>query len=110
MMHNVPLPSLGSFEFNLLHEGIRRQRAEKVSFARLLAGFLAPLSGMEDGEAALLVSRYAEEVLQFNYNSSYESVYLKVLRTRVAKVNEDQRLLDKVNAMTVTDEDMKQHA
>ena len=107
MMHNVPLPPLGSFEFNLIHEGIRRQRAEKVSFARFLAGFLAPMCGMEEQDVSILVSRYAEEVMQFHYNSNYEPVYLKILRARVAKVTEDQRILDKVNALTVTDEDLK---
>jgi len=107
MLHNVPLPALGSFEFNLLHEGIRRQRAEKISFARLLAGLIAPISGLEKEEVTILVSRYAEEVMQFNYNSKYEPVYLKLLRARVDTVNEDQLLLAKVNAMTVTDEDLK---
>ena len=106
-MHNVSLPVLGSFEFNLLHEGIRRQRAEKVTFARFLASLIAPISGMREEEVTILVSRYAEEVMQFNYNSKYEPVYLKVLRTRVAKVSEDQRILAKVDAMTVTDEDLK---
>jgi len=108
-MHNVPLPPLESFEYNLLREGIRRRRAERVSFARFLAGFLAPLSGIGEEEAALLVTQYAEEVMHFNYNSKYEPAYLKVFRTRVAEIDEDQRLLAKVNAMTVTDEDLKQY-
>jgi hypothetical protein len=110
MMNGVSLPPLGSFEFNLLYEGIRRGRAEKVAFARFLSGLIAPLSGMEDKHVTLLISQYAEEVMQFNYNSKYEPVYVRMVRTKVAAVNEDQRLLRKVDAMTVTDEDMNRHA
>lgn len=106
-MHNVPLPELGSFEYQLLREGIRRRRTEKVSFARFLAGLFGPMSGLGAEELTFLVTQYAEEVLQFNYNSKYEPAYLKVLQTRVEQIDEDQRLLAKVSAMTVTDEDLK---
>ncbi len=110
MMQGVSLPSLGSFEFNLLYEGIRRQRTEKIAFARFLSKLIAPLSGASKEETALLVSQYAEEVLQFNYNSNYEPVYQRMVRARVEQVSEDQRILRKVNEMTVTDEDMEHHA
>ena len=106
-MHGIPLPPLGSFKFNLLSESIRRQRTEKVAFARLLTKLVEPLTGMSSGESTLLVAQYAEEVMQFNYNSRYEPVYKKVISARVAQLSEDQRLLRKVDSMTVTDEDMK---
>ncbi len=110
MMNGVSLPPLGSFEFNLLYEGIRRRQTEKVAFARLLTRLLGPLSGVTGEVATLLIADYAEEVMQFNYNSNYESVYSKVVRKRVRRQSEDQRILDKVKTMTVTDEDMKHHA
>jgi len=54
-----------------------------------------------------MLGQYAEEVLQFNYNSKYETVLEKHVRTRIEERSEDQRLLRKVADMTVTDEDMK---
>lgn len=68
---------------------------------------LAPVSGMETELATLILAQYAEEVRQFNYTSDYEPVYQKMVRTRIQQVSEDQRILQKVSAMTVTDKDLE---
>ena len=109
-MTGASLPPLGSFAFNLLYEGIKRQRSEKIAFARLLTKLIAPISEMDEEDTTLILSQYAEEVLQFNYNINYEPVYQKMIHARVRQVNEDQRILRKVSTMTVTDEDLKNHA
>ena len=109
MMTGASLPPLGSFAFNLMYEGIKRQRTEKIAFARFLSKMLAPISRMEDATVSLILSQYAEEVHHLNYNSDYEPVFQKIVRARVRQVNEDQRILRKVGDMTVTNEDFKNH-
>ena len=103
-MRGVPLPPLGSFKFNLLVEGIRRERSEKVAFASFLSKLLGPLSGMSEESRSLLIAEYAESVLQLKYNYWYEPVRTRVVEARAAAHAEDLRILKKVAAMTAKDE------
>lgn len=102
-MNGIPLPRIGTFEFNIIVEGVRRERSEKVAFAQFIAGFLGPMSGMEAKQASLLVADYAEEVFQFKYNYKYESMRMRVVEEKLAAQSEDMRILQKVAAMTVTE-------
>lgn len=106
LVHGVPLPALGSFEYNLLFEGIRRERMEKIAFAKFLGNFLGPLCGMTEKQTALNVAEYAEEIFQLKYNWGYETLRKRVVREKQIAHNEDLRILQRVAAMTVT-EDMK---
>ena len=101
MVHGVPLPRLGSFEFHVMETGLARERAEKVAFAKLLAGLLGPQSGLEADALRVLLSGYAETVHQVTYNSKYRPVQQQVLEKRLSQQAEDARLLKKVEAMTV---------
>jgi hypothetical protein len=62
---------------------------------------MAPLSGMSDEERDLTLMEYAEDLFQLRYNSKY----VPVLQRRIREVRnmrlEEDRLLRKVEKMTV---------
>lgn len=101
ILHGLPLPELGSFEYYLLETAMMRERAEKVEFAQFLAALLGSSTGLNADQLGQIISRYAEVVTQVRYNSKYESAYAKAQKILRAKQEEDARLLDKVRAMTV---------
>ena len=104
IVHGVPLPPLGSFEYNVLYEGIRRKKSEKVAFAKFLGALLGPLSDLEPEKIMLLVAEYAEEVYQLKYNWEYQALRTRVVREKQIAHNEDLRILKRVEAMTVTED------
>jgi hypothetical protein len=92
---------MGSFKFNILAEGLQREKQEKVAFARLFAALLEPISGLSRGEVSRLVASYAEEVYQFRYNYRYTPVEELVQQAKQSAEDEQKRLMDKVAALTV---------
>lgn len=101
MLKGVPPPALGSFEFYLFSEGIRREKAEKLAFARLVVG-MAALSGLISQEQGnLLLYEYGEDLHQFRYNYGYVPISRQLENIRFTKQNEELRLLKKVSDMTV---------
>jgi hypothetical protein len=103
ILHGIPLPPIGSFKFNVISEGIQREKVEKVAFARLMAELLGPASGHSKETINLLVATYAEEVFQFRYNCKYTSVKDVIRKQEERAINEDLRIMEKVAAMTVED-------
>ena len=104
MLMGIPLPQLGSFEFNIVAEGLRREQAEKVAFVKFIGSMLQPIAGLDAEAVSMLVTEFAEEVLQFKYNYKYETIRSRTIRERVAEHNEDTRILDKVAQLTVKDD------
>ena len=78
---------------------------EKIAFARLLTEFLAPIAGLGREEVLRTLSNYAEELEQLSYNWKYVSVAEKMDKFHKAQDDERDRLLAKVAAMTVKDDD-----
>lgn len=103
VLKGIPLPPIGSFKFNVITEGLQREKQEKVAFARFMAALLGPASGLKAGEIGALVAAYAEEVHQFRYNYKYVPVQELAQRKAVAAANEDLRLMEKVAKFTVKD-------
>ncbi len=101
VVHGIPLPPLGSFEYQVLETGLERSRAEKVAFARLLTGLLSPLSEMDSRRAELLVAGYAESVFQVRYNYKYTPAHIRVLERRRMEHLKDAQLMSKVDSLTV---------
>lgn len=101
VLHGVPLPDLGSFEYQLLEAALARKRAEKLEFARLLAELLGPAAGLETKAVNLLLTSYAETLSQVRYNYQYTPVHVRVREKQLAAKREDDRLMKKVAAMTV---------
>lgn len=102
VLHGISLPDLGSFEYRLLEAGLERQRAERVSFARLLTHLLGPLSETTKEGVELLLSDYAETVYQVKYNYKYTPAQVRALEQRCAQHQEDARIMAKVDSWTVT--------
>ena len=100
MMRGIPLPVPGSLEYNVLSEGIRREREEKVALARLFTLLLAEAHGLDGEKVGLLLTEYVEELYQYKYNYNYESIRQ---RFKIGKIDEklrDVRILKKVAGMT----------
>jgi len=92
---------LGSFKYFVLQEAMERERAEKVAFIRTITGVLGRGLGMASSDVNLYVQDYAEEVHHLKYNSTYKSALARKIAADIAKKREEQRLLDRVNQMTV---------
>ena len=101
MMRGIPLPPLGSLEFNLISEGILREKAEKCAFAKLLVDLVTLLGNIDIEKAKLMFSTFVEEVYQLKYNYKYEPLAVRVVTEKMRKDLEDRRILQKVAAMTV---------
>ena len=83
---------------------MRRERMSQLSFAKMLAGFLAPISGMDRTSVTKLLAEYGEELTHLRYNYKYESFEKRLRKKKIAKKTEEMRLLDKVAAMTVKED------
>lgn len=101
MVRGIPLPRLGSFEYFVLSEGLRRERTEKVAFAKMVGSILGAGIGVEKDEIDTFVQEYAEEVFQLKYNYKYKSALARKLAEKVEQRVMEQQLLDRVNRMTV---------
>jgi hypothetical protein len=106
LLHGVPLPSLGSFEFYLFSEAVRREKVEKFAFARLLVNVAVESGFVNPDRGRFLLYEYGEDLHQFKYNYNYVPIGKRIERIRNEKEAEDQRLLKKVAAMTVEDKDV----
>lgn len=103
LMEGIELPHLGSFKFEIITEGLKRKRREKVAFARMVTGLLAPVSGLTGEQAMTLLSDYVEELEQLTYNWKYETVGQQLKKQKQKQTNERDRLMERVNQMTVED-------
>jgi hypothetical protein len=101
LLHGLSLPSTGTFESQLLSEVIYRERTEKYAFAKLLTRLLGAAAGMSSETQHLHLMEYAEELFQLRYNSKYVPVVQRTLRKARDVRAEEQRILRKVEAMTV---------
>lgn len=100
MLRGVPPPELGSFEYNLFTEGLRREKSEKLAFARLLVGMGVAAGFFNEEKGKLLLYEYQEDLYQFRYNYGYVPIGEQVAKIQKAKKDEDMRLLKKVAAMS----------
>lgn len=98
-MRGVPLPLPGSFEFNLMAEGIRREKEEKVAFIRTLLLAFASAGSADMEEINQLFIEYVEEVYQFKYNFKYQPVRRRKVTKAIDQQLEDLRILKQVAAM-----------
>lgn len=99
MMRGVPLPFPGSLEFNILAEGIRREREEKITLVRILMLLFAKANGLGVDDVSALLTEYVEQVYQYVYNYKYRPVHRKVANKVLDQKLEDLRILKQVAAM-----------
>ncbi|MBA2706816.1 MAG: hypothetical protein H0U59_03310 [Gemmatimonadaceae bacterium] len=78
---------------------VRRERVEKVAFARLLIDLARPLTKMAPEAAESMLGAYTRAV--------WHEVYLPQQPMKAdPKKKEQEALLDKVERMTVTDDEL----
>ena len=99
MMRGVPLPVPGSIEFNILTEGIRRERDEKVALVRMFMAMFARMGDVDVNDVNALLTEYVELVHQYTYNYKYQPVRRKVTEKVIDQKLEDLRILKQVAAM-----------
>lgn len=100
-MHGIPLPEIGSIEFNLLSEGIKRERSEKLAFATLLAKLAVATGFARQEQADFLVMEYKEELYQVRYNYNYKRIGDRVREEKARRQLRDMQVLEKVAKLTV---------
>jgi len=105
LLYGIPLPQIGTFEFYILLESIKRKKREKAAFAKLITE-LAIESGLVQREAAtLLLIEYEEELHQFKYNYKYVPVGRRLKTVEKERETADLQILKKVSGLTVKDND-----
>ena len=92
-------------------EVFRRAQMERFAFARIFTRLVSALALTPEVEqiVGLALSEYGEELFQLRYNSRYESVALRKMRERLQLDTEYNRILQKVDELTVSDEELKGH-
>jgi len=105
-LHNAPLPDSGSFQERLLSEVIIRERNAQYAMVSLLARLIAAGAGVEPRTLGLLLEEYREELFQLRYNPRYKSVSRVMAEQEMSKIAEETRLMRRVAAMTVSDEEL----
>jgi hypothetical protein len=69
---------------------------------------LALIGGIDNKVTAEILEEYREELYQFKYNYKYETYATKVSIDRVRKYLETDRMMQRVDDMTVEDDDIRQ--
>lgn len=67
---------------------------------------LALVGGLKNEVIKELLEEYREELFQFKYNYRYETYATKTAMTRLKKYLETDRMMSRIDAMTVEDEDI----
>lgn len=90
-------------------EASRRAKMAQFAFARFLSRLVSIASPEPSVTKAvgLALAEYGEELFQFRYNSRYESVAKRFLKEHLDVERAQRQILDKVAAMTVTDEELE---
>ncbi len=97
LMHRgVRLHPRGSVQDEILREMVRREREEKLAFARLLTTAAKAIPGVSPGEVESMFMSYARVVTQDAFRPQPVDL----------KKKENETLLSKVDRMTVPEEDL----
>lgn len=86
-------------------ESLRREKSEKAAFARLLVELEVEKGTLDQKRGALILLKYEEELHQFKYNYKYVPVEKRLKEVQTKVRTEDVQRLEKVSALTVSDED-----
>ncbi len=105
LLRGAPLPAPGSFQERILTEAIIRDKNEKYSSVALFARLIATGLGIPDEYLHHLLEKYREELYQLRYNFRYESADARRLKKRLEEEFERDRLMQRLEAMTVKDKD-----
>jgi hypothetical protein len=104
-MHNAPLPPVGSFQERIVSEGILREKNEKFSLVSLFVRLLGTIGNVNEKALDDWLDEYKEELYQLRYNSKYRTTRQRRIMEAVKRAAEEARLMQKVERMTVKDDD-----
>jgi hypothetical protein len=99
-MRGAPLPPLGSFQERLAYEALLREKNERFAMVSLFASLLGAVGGLNNRLVDSLLDEYKEELYQLHYNSKYETVHQRLVAAATKKVNEEVRMLQKVDSLS----------
>jgi len=105
-LHNAPLPESGSFQEQLLSEAIIRERNAQFAMVTLFGRLLGAIGGVKPKVMEQLLEEYREELYQLRYNPRYRTISRVLAEEEMSKVAEETRLMRRVAAMTVSDEEL----
>lgn len=100
------MPDAGSFQEQLLSEAIVRERNAQFSVVALFARLLGAMAGVDPKMMHVLLEEYREELYQLRYNPKYRTISKVLVEQEMSKVAEETRLMRKVAALTVSDEEL----
>jgi len=92
----------------VLRELVRRERNEKQAQTRLFAELIGGALGVAPERLQAMLDDYAQELHQSKYRPSMIGVSRRKVEARARRQKRDEKLLEKVEALTVKDEDLPQ--
>jgi hypothetical protein len=90
----------------LLSEVIIRERNSQFAMVSLFGRLLGAIAGIDGKTLTMLLEEYREELFQLRYNPRYTTISKVMAEREVSKVAEETRLMRKVAALTVSDEEL----
>lgn len=87
-------------------EAVIRERNAQMAFATAVVKMLALIGGVKQEATQEILEEYREELFQFRYNYKYETYSTKKSINRLKKYLETDRMMQRLDAMTVEDSDI----
>lgn len=87
-------------------EAVIRERNAQMAFATAIVKMLALIGGIKHEATKEILEEYREELFQFRYNYRYETYSTKRIGDRLRKYLETDRMMQRLEAMTVKDSDL----
>ena len=84
---------------------MERERTEKFSLVALFARLVGQGFSIPQDKISGMLSEYLQELSQTRYRPEAVAIRRKAVRTKINKERSDKALLDRVNKLTVSDED-----
>lgn len=106
LARGLTLPSRGSAQDQVLRELYRRELNEKMSKTALFARILGAGLHLEPTQVDQMLEEYRLELTQNRYRPSTTAAKRKARIKAQRKQKTDERLLERVDAMTVPDEEL----
>jgi len=77
-----------------------------MAFATAIVKMLSLVGGIKKEATNEILEEYREELFQFRYNYRYETYHSKVVVKRLKQHLETDRMMQRLDAMTVEDKDI----
>ena len=106
----VALSPRGSARDILLQEVVRRERNEKFSLVSILTTLVGRATGFNAAQIDGMLDLYTLELFQSGYNPSAATSLREARKSRLNKVTQDRKLLEKVERFTAPETEFEKKA